>query len=255
MKIDRMWKVYVHISPSNKRYYGITSKENPNDRWKNGKNYKNNIHFTRAIERYGWNNFTHDVLFENLTEEEAKLLEQCYIILYDTTNQNKGYNITLGGEGILGYRFTEEQIKMLSESKKGRIFTEEHRTKLSESKKGNKNPNYGKHLTEETKKKLSEVNKGRNNAGAKSVICLTTKRIFLTIIEGAEYYNTSGNGEICNCCKGFRMRKGKRVKVKSCGKLEDGTPLVWRYININHNKILRGKGISKLHSKSNQEVA
>ena len=113
---------------------------------------------------------------------------------------------------------------------------------------------FGTHHTEEWKQEHSEKMSGKNNPRATSVICLTTKRMFLTAKEGAEYYNIGGSGEICNCCKGFRIKKDKKVKVKSCGKLEDGTKLVWKYLNINHNKILRGKDISKLH-KINQKVA
>ena len=104
---ERKYIMYVHISPSNKRYYGITS-AGCKRRWQNGNGYKTQQYFYRAIEKYGWNNFQHIVLFNNLTENEAKLLEQCYIALYDTTNKNKGYNITDGGEGVRGYKHTEE---------------------------------------------------------------------------------------------------------------------------------------------------
>lgn len=96
--MDRNYKVYVHISPYGKRYYGITGESNVNKRWKNGKGYKNNNHFWNSICKYGWDNFTHEILFDNLTEEEAKLLEQMYIALYDTRNPNCGYNYTKGGD-------------------------------------------------------------------------------------------------------------------------------------------------------------
>lgn len=49
--------------------------------------------------------------------------------------------------------------------------------------------------------------------------------------------------------------QGEKITIIRCSKLEDGTPLVWRYLSINHNKILRGKDISKLHSNISQEVA
>lgn len=94
------FKVYKHTSPSNKVYIGITSQDTK-QRWNNGKGYKHNKYFTRAIQNYGWDNFSHEVLFDNLTEEEAKLMEQCYIALYDSFNKEKGYNQTLGGEGTL----------------------------------------------------------------------------------------------------------------------------------------------------------
>ena len=66
---ERNYKLYVHISPSNKRYYGITGLKKCEDRWKNGAGYANNKHFTRAINKYTWDNFEHKVLFDNLTKE------------------------------------------------------------------------------------------------------------------------------------------------------------------------------------------
>ena len=136
---ERNYKLYVHISPSNKGYYGITSEERVEKRWQNGKGYMNNVYFTRAINKYGWDNFKHIVLFDNLTKEEACLLEQCYIKLYDTTNRKYGYNIDLGGN--VPSMETREKI---SDAQKGKHPTEETKKKLSEALKGENNPNYGK---------------------------------------------------------------------------------------------------------------
>lgn len=54
--------VYKHTSPSNKVYIGITSQE-PERRWKNGNGYKKNLYFTKAIKKYGWDNFAHEILW------------------------------------------------------------------------------------------------------------------------------------------------------------------------------------------------
>ena len=62
--------VYIHISPSNKKYVGITSRK-PSLRWSGGNGYKNNEHFYRAIQKYGWGNFQHLIVAKNLTKEEA----------------------------------------------------------------------------------------------------------------------------------------------------------------------------------------
>ena len=147
---ERNYKLYVHISPSNKRYYGITYRK-VQDRWNNGKGYTPNKHFTSAINKYGWENFQHIILFNNLTKEEASLLEQMYIALYNTTNRKYGYNNSLGGEHGLD---SEQTKKKKSESHKGIQLTEETKRKISEANKGHE-------VTEETKKKISEANKGR----------------------------------------------------------------------------------------------
>lgn len=166
---ERDYKLYVHISPSDKRYYGITKMEVKN-RWHKGSGYKGNQYFYRAIEKYGWNNFMHEVLFDNLTKEEACLLEQMYIALYDTANPRKGYNITLGGEGTVGrtYKMPEETKRKISEAQmgeknhrygKGYLQIGENNPMYGRT--GVNNPNYGKHLSEETKRKISKSKKGK----------------------------------------------------------------------------------------------
>ena len=55
----------MHVSPSKKYYIGITSQA-VNKRWKNGKGYKSSPYFYNAIQKYGWNNFEHNILFTDL---------------------------------------------------------------------------------------------------------------------------------------------------------------------------------------------
>ena len=159
--MEMNYKVYVHIAPNGKRYYGIT-KLKVNRRWRNGKGYQDNEYFYRAINKYGWDNFEHIVVARGLTEEEAKWIEIELIREWDTTNRDKGYNITKGGESANGYIPTEETRKKLSEAHKGKTHTEEHRKKVSEAKKGKNNPMYGKHHSEEHRQKISEAMKGKN---------------------------------------------------------------------------------------------
>lgn len=69
--MEKTWFVYKHTSPSNKVYIGITSQK-PIYRWNNGLGYNKQQYFWRAIQKYGWENFFHEILFEGLGEEEAK---------------------------------------------------------------------------------------------------------------------------------------------------------------------------------------
>lgn len=71
----------------------------PEYRWSNGKGYLDNQHFTNAINKYGWDNFKHEILFDNLTKDEAENKEIELIAYYDSTNREKGYNISKGGLG------------------------------------------------------------------------------------------------------------------------------------------------------------
>lgn len=172
---ERNYKLYVHISPNNKRYYGITCQKYAKYRWDSGHGYRSNKHFTNAINKYSWDNFQHLVLFNNLTKEEACLLEQMYIALYNTTNSKYGYNQSYGGESCNGIntweRMTEQQREKrrhkVSEASKNREITEETRNKLRQSAKGNKCA-LGHKLSEESKKRIGEANKGKRKGIALS---------------------------------------------------------------------------------------
>ena len=115
--------VYKHTSPSNKVYIGIT-KKNPNDRWASGFGYEHQIYFFRAIVKYGWNNFKHEILYTNLTEEEAKDIEIRLIKEYNSTDINCGYNIDLGGDL---HKLSEETRNKISKAKTGKRWTERQR--------------------------------------------------------------------------------------------------------------------------------
>lgn len=99
---ERCWTVYVHTSPSNKRYVGITSQKNPKNRWNYGHGYRTQP-FYNAIKKYGWENFKHEIVASNLTKDEANAFEMTLIRELDTLIQNgKGYNTTEGGGGTKG---------------------------------------------------------------------------------------------------------------------------------------------------------
>lgn len=108
------YKVYKHTSPSGKVYIGIT--KNPTyRRWMNGLGYKKQVVFYRAIEKYGWDNFRHEVLFDNLNEISAKCIEVDLIYYYK--HLGISYNITEGGEGHKGYVMSEESKQKAIETK------------------------------------------------------------------------------------------------------------------------------------------
>ena len=96
---DKEYFVYKHTSPSNKNYIGITRQNPPSKRWANGNGYEYNTHFHRAILKYGWANFKHEILFSGLTAKEAEEKERELIAYYNSADRNFGYNIDLGGCG------------------------------------------------------------------------------------------------------------------------------------------------------------
>ena len=76
--MENRYIVYEHVSKDGKRYIGITMQD-IRKRWRNGCGYKKNIHFYRAILKYGWDSFEHNILYSNISEEDAKRFERLLI--------------------------------------------------------------------------------------------------------------------------------------------------------------------------------
>lgn len=181
------WIVYKHTSPSGKCYIGITSAINPSLRWgRNGSRYLytykttgSHRKFVYAIKKYGWDNFSHEILETDLTEEQAKEFEKYYIDKFDSFYH--GYNGTMGGEGTKG---------------------------LS----GNKCVWYGRHHSNETKKKMREIRLGIQMSdeaiqnlcdaiGVRKIIQLTLQGKPIHIYRSANQAKTETKTyEILECC-------------------------------------------------------
>jgi len=168
----KTWTVYQHIFPNGRSYIGITSKENPYDRFgKNGREYGHYI--GNAIKKYGWENVEHKILKTGLTQKEANYFEKYYIQLYNTQAPN-GYNITSGGEGRAGYKHvmsartkqkisrTKTGVKMGPRNDLWKQHISEAKIKshyhLSEETKDKiRNKHIGTKVSQETKEKIRET--------------------------------------------------------------------------------------------------
>ena len=107
--------VYMHITPNNKKYIGITGR-NPLIRWANGNGYIESPYFYNAIKKYGWDKIRHKILIHGLTKEQAIRWEIKLISYYNTTNRKYGYNLTTGGDSP---NFTiSSRLKMSKNSNK-----------------------------------------------------------------------------------------------------------------------------------------
>ena len=178
--------VYKHTSPDGKVYVGIT-RQNVSRRWRGGKGYIHNEHFTRAIVKYGWDNFRHEILFDSLEKSEAEQKEIELIQAYKSYDKQFGYNIELGGNSV-GKKPIET------------------------------NKRFGCHLTDETKQKISASRlgqyKGANNPRAKRVLCISTGEIFNCIKDASIKYGI----QICNIsgvCKG-RLKSAGGYEWRYC---------------------------------------
>ena len=149
-----MYIVYMHTCPNGKKYIGITSQA-PERRWQKGKGYAygSNPYFYNAIEKYGWENIKHEILFRDLTKEEAEQKEIELIKEYKTSQRKYGYNIDLGGSSC-GKHSEEYKIRMSNMQKEIWLKNPERRIAMSKLKTGS-------HLSEETKEKLRQANFGK----------------------------------------------------------------------------------------------
>lgn len=101
MNNEKIYVIYAHINLLNGKTYIGQTKQTLSRRFrKDGEGYKKCTAFYKAILEDGWSNFKHIILFENLTLEEANLIEKYLIKKFDLTNEEKGYNISQRGEGI-----------------------------------------------------------------------------------------------------------------------------------------------------------
>ena len=97
------YTLYLHQNKINgKVYVGIT-KQNPNKRWQKGYGYLK-TYFYKAIEKFGWDNFEHLIIEDNLEKNEAFLKEKELIKKYRSDDKRYGYNIAEGGAVIYGAR-------------------------------------------------------------------------------------------------------------------------------------------------------
>lgn len=96
MQNSGKYTVYMHTLPNGKCYIGLT-KQNPVLRWDYGHGYKHNEYFYRAIQKYGWNNIKHEILFTDLTKDEAEEKEIALIAQFKSNKRGYGYNIDAGG--------------------------------------------------------------------------------------------------------------------------------------------------------------
>lgn len=126
--MDKTYLVYKHIFPNGKVYIGITSRT-AKARWKNGTGYhKEQPLINSAIQKYGWKNVKHEILYDGLTKEQACEKEIELIALYKSNRKEYGYNISRGGEG--SFSITDETRQRMSEAHKGKTLTEAQRMKI-----------------------------------------------------------------------------------------------------------------------------
>lgn len=176
--------LYEHRNKINgKRYIGITN--NKTKRWYGkGKHYNGCPYFFAAIQKYGWDNFEHNVLIYDLTREEASRLEKHYIKTFKTCDKAFGYNLAEGGvnpPSMLGKHHSEETKQKIRNSNRGKRHSEEQNRKHSE------------HMT--------GLMVGSRNHKSRAVRCVNTGEVFESQNIAAKAKGVL-QSKIWKCCNG-----------------------------------------------------
>lgn len=221
---EKKYIVYLHVNRINgKVYVGITSME-PELRWRDGKGYRHNIYFAKAVNRYGWDNFEHIIIFRNIPKDLACREE--ILLIKRFRKRNKCYNIANGGEGTQA--FPEEAKEKLRKyigplaSQYGKRHTLEqraHQSKVMKKlwkiqreqrlhmlltrmiKKGSENGMYGKRPSDKCINKIKEVCSKPVQMLDKSTGHVLKE--FSSAIEAERFLNKKGHHISC-CCNGKR---------------------------------------------------
>ena len=156
---------------NNKEYIGLTTRT-LEKRWKQHIYESNkqdswewNTPLGNAIKKYGKDSFQVFVLEECSSETELKQKEIQLIKERKSLSTENGYNLTLGGDGRLGYKLSEETKRKIGEGNIGKVMSNEAKEKMSVAAKkrsvGKLSPMDGKKHTDDALKKISESSKGR----------------------------------------------------------------------------------------------
>lgn len=237
----------MHTSPSGKVYVGIT--KDTAHRWRaNGNGYKGSTRIWYAIQKYGWDNFKHEILKDGLTLREASELEKETIARYKSTDPLFGYNLTSGGyDGIQ----CEESKKKKSESLMGHAVSESVRKRLSDCRSieiicletsvtyknaidaslqtgicatsigkvcnGKASIAGGYHFAKVSDFEAGTIPQFKPRSNDKAVVCIETGEVFKSQIEAAKSCGVSSQA-ISHCCTG---------KTKTCASMH------WRFLENN----------------------
>jgi hypothetical protein len=201
MAINESFYVYEHIRRDSFLPFYVGKGKDNRAYKKIGRNkYWNNI-----VNKCG--NFDVNFIATNVDEELALLIEQERIEQLKLLNIRL-CNLTKGGEGISGYKFTQEQIEKMSNSHKGKKLSIQQKEQLKirfrtikrtdEWKK-----NISKALTGVPKKKES-IEKSIDKR-TKYVVCVDQNKLFRSAEVASKYYGI-GKSSINRACNGSRKR-------------------------------------------------
>lgn len=238
---NRLYCVYMHKNKQNGKVYIGQTCQKPERRWSNGYGYKGCPKFYKAIQKYGWNNFEHIIIQDHLSKEEADNLEKELITKYNSTSQETGYNISIGGqEAFANYNLreviclnTKEIFNSVSDAAE-KYLNDRNSGHITSVCKGDRDhagklPNgemlcwaYLDDYLSDPSKYENFSTKKKNPGRSRQVICINTGKVFNTLKEAAEWSGQKSHQNISAVCRGLRNFAGTHP--------ETGEKLSWKYV-------------------------
>lgn len=215
--------------------------------------YGSGVVIAKAIQQYGKENFTKEILAIT-TQEEIDELEKFYIAQFNAVESDNFYNLSEGGQQGNGWahahkywqdhpeeakRVQQENMtklqqwwrehpeelkanneKLIESARKWRENNphkvQEHMKKVNQAKE-----KWQQEHPEEHQNQIDEWRMAGSKANSKKVLCITTNEEFESASAAGRFYNIP-QPNISKCCRGERNSAGKHP--------ETGEKMVWKYI-------------------------
>lgn len=191
------YTIYMHKNKINGKVYIGQTCQNVKDRWKNGKGYKSCFAFNAAIQKYGWDNFEHIILEENIVSAtEANELEQKYIIQYNSVNPEYGYNILKGGAKTISPNASLKGVEWMKHHPEFGLARAADMLKWQQE-----HPEEAYAMRLQNQRKMVEARK-------RAVRCIETGIIYESASEAARQVPKTSQSKICMVCRGQRNTCG-----------------------------------------------
>lgn len=191
----------------------------------------------RAIQKYGRDAFTVDILHDGVLNIFLDDLEISEIKKYNTLAPN-GYNLDSGGNA--NKFVSDETRRKISEAQKQRKpISPETRRKMSEAQKGRK-------LSSEARRKISESNKRRKGIKLKP-LSLEHRRILLEANKGRKL-SPEARRKISEANKGRKISPEHRQKISEANKGRKYSPEQYKTRSLFNAHPDRSKAFEILNS-------
>lgn len=196
-KIENMVNHKVYIGQSKNIYTRWNT-----HKYKLNKGTSPNKYLQNAYNKYGKDNFEFSIICE-CKEEELNEKEKFYISFYKSTDRKYGYNLESGGND----KFHGTPLKEYEDYIINRFKNDERFSRIQE-------------LLEDAKIKWSRKKDVKNG----KIVLINTGEIFDSVCDAVKKYPQCDRSTILKCCK-------PKYANNRCGTMEDGTPMVWMFLD------------------------